>query len=244
MHSSYYKYLKYKEKYINLKNLKKTKITKLRGGMTPSLYEYLDHFENSYRGYIVDNEVFPGTQLTPMTPLSQMTRQTAVYIPLNRSVRYTDILQNIQYKYHDENKESAFRQFLIDRGIDYNLFNNPININVCINNIFYELFCMPDTTIVNIKIKIIEEYKKKWLNINNNENYITNMSQEFYNEFIKIMGDTSNLFNNFNYSTNRQPLDLFKLKHKNDFLDYNNSTLFDNRISTGAEIILEINNNI
>jgi hypothetical protein len=106
-------------------------MTKLRGGMTPNLYEYLDDFENTYTDNNV-NAFIPGL----------MHRQTAVNIPLNRSIWYTDILNNIQYKYHDENKENAFRRYLTDRNIDYRLFNNPININVYINNISYELSFM------------------------------------------------------------------------------------------------------
>ncbi len=106
---------------------------------------------------------------------------------------------------------------------------------------------LSDTTIFNIKIKIIEEYNKKRLNIlNNNENNITNMTRAFYDEFIKLIGDTQELFNNFDYFNvdQRLPLNYLKLKHKNIFLEYNNLTLFDCRISTGAEIILEIDNNI
>jgi hypothetical protein len=225
-----------------------TKITKLRGGMTLNLYQCLDDFENQYRH--VDNNDGNGNG---NFALPQMQRQTAVNIPSTRSIRYTDILNNIQYKYDDENKENAFRRYLIERNIDYRLFNNPININVYINNISYQLSCMPDTTIFNIKIKIIEEYNKKRLNINNNGNNITNMSQEFYDEFIKLIGDTQELFNNFDYFNLDQrlplvdhhlPLRYLKLKHKNSFLENDNNILLDYRIITGAEIILEIDNNI
>lgn len=219
-------------------------MTKLRGGMTLNLYEYLDDFENTYVGNNDGNDIFA---VVPMR------RQTAANIPLTRSIRYTDILNNIQYKYDDENKENAFRRYLIERNIDYRLFNNPININVYINNISYQLSCMPDTNIFNIKIKIIEEYNKKRLNINNNGNNITNMSQEFYDEFIKLIGDTQELFNNFDYFNLDQrlplvdhhlPLRYLKLKHKNSFLENDNNILLDYRIITGAEIILEIDNNI
>ena len=189
-----------------------------------------------------------------MLPMLPLVRQTNAYVlqPITISsdrIYYDPIYDNsynivgYKYKYHDDDKETRFKNYLSEKNINPDRFDTPMQIVIKFKDETAYFIFWPHMTIMDIKNRIIQSlnyYNMPAKNFSNTTNYTNYINNNTVFQFTNFFNEINNKIINENIKNKKLQYDDITLQYAK-YLDLNDSdTIFSHKMFAGSELILKL----